>query len=264
MKNFYLLLALVVLFFACNREDKRIYSYPVKLSSGTYISTSKVRLFSKNGEVTDQSLIDHFIRIHGIEMLFKNGNSTKLDRPDTVVFLSKDSASIRPRSLDQPYCLGTPGYGHIILPTCYYDQSGNRIDCDSTAYKKSIAYKKYYIQRSFASIVFIPKDTGLIEASYDPAVAFSLYKYKPLYIGHKPRGNHYSGIYYDLVYGKYATGNEERLEFPLLIYAISTRDGSNSSFSSNLFINNIFSEEIIKTLVTGDTLAIQTYTAIYQ
>ncbi|MBC3539422.1 hypothetical protein ACFSC6_18025 [Rufibacter sediminis] len=101
MKKIYLVLLALVLA-ACEKEEETApLEYPSTYTSAYLESTSKIRVFTRQGEVTDPQVISKFARRYGESFLFENGykENVLVGLVDSLRIISAGNAQLKRASL---------------------------------------------------------------------------------------------------------------------------------------------------------------------
>ncbi len=241
MKNVLTLtLSVFALFVSC-KKDK-----PEESHSQTFVAkerriTSYVKVYTKDGEVTDQKLLSSFLA-KDYEDFFRESPGIMKAEPDTIIYLSADSVKI---VLDGHSSLSnTPTSNHIKSSQIY------RI-------KKEGSYSFYSDSK------YLPLLTPVPDSIFKNG-AERFFKHKPFKLDQPPIfGVPGSTYYYPFVV--FESANE--LKFPFVNLKLTqARTVNNFTYSNEvaLRVNNEFNAVMLGSLQVGDTLAVQTAELVFE
>jgi hypothetical protein len=220
MKMF-LCICISIVLFSCKKEDNGSYL-------GTYNSKSyqisKIKLFTKNNEITDTSIIHHFINEYvSSYFIFNYDSVVDVSNKLGIEFFTDNTANLF--DLNSSKIRKVKFLNNLI----YFESQDTSYNLvQQVFYNKVITYFPLYI------------DT-FIRPSGSNIVTYGT-KFKQCY---------------------YASGNNAEIQFPMMSY-LYVRHGLQFSFTgeaeSNL--NNVFNENSLKYLLDNDTLAVQQFYVI--
>jgi len=217
MRRLITILLLALTTFACKKEDSYTYS-------GIYISQraeiSAIRLFSKNGEISDQAKIQRYIK-RADPNFFIHNYDTIIDMTNRIVieFLPDKKATV------------------TIL---------NNSETNKVIEKNGIIY--------FESDQISTRYNFTADPFYD-----KIYTYFPFYYETIPLSSA-SGFYSKTEYKHcyYTKGQKEVIVFPLVSYMYTRDDAANNYLmEANWNVNNEFNEDSYQSFAITDTLAVQ-------
>ncbi|RZJ52768.1 MAG: hypothetical protein EOO44_10755 [Flavobacterium sp.] len=231
MNKTYLVFFFALFIVGCNNDDKDVkdeeITYPSTLELTQYEITENVRIFTKDGEVKDQKVINKFINEgFGHNIFQPKGYSSNFEKANVINYKSQDSAVFN---------WGT--------------------------FKEKLAVKKVGNE-----IYFSPKDTVTFFTNEESLLSFigQMGKYKPYYkftfVPANPPG-HVVKRYSSFV----ASGNANKLTFNCMSYSvILQRNMMVYGMSENIIYNNGFDNNVLSQLRNGDTLALQNTKLIFE
>lgn len=247
MKNLltYTALILTILSIACkkNKSDDAVEnSYPETFVAKERRIISYVKVYTKDGEITDQKFLSaHLARDY--EDFFRETPGLMKAELDTVIYLSADSLKI---ILDGHSSLSnTPGN---------YDLKASQI------YKiKNNGNYTLYSDSKYLTLLKSEQDSILNKG------VERFFKHKPFKLEQPPIfGMPYSFIYY---YPFITLKSGTELKFPFVNIKFSQSSGTGKEAIKSeiaLSVNNEFNEAALSSLRAGDTLAVQTSELIFE
>ena len=228
MKKYTWLIGLLMIIITCEKEDEVIMQYPTKMVVREYKIKSKIRLFTKDGEISNSETIEKFVKKWINLHFFKNIDTVILiDNPDTINFIKSDSV----RFNNERHTRKLKINGDIF----YFYPKDTLVDHIITN-NDTLATLKYKIGK-------YKYDFKLITLVSPP----NIFSYK---------GKH--------MIPRIAKGNEKKIVFPMLTYDIVFHSQFKSERQAYANLNNEFDQGITKILGIDDTLAVQEFDLTFE
>ena len=222
MKSFFFCLVIIAICISCRKDE----DFSARLISTKYEITSSPKVYTKNGLVTDKTVVENYLKGWAGNYFFLNVDTTVNYPPDTLVYKSRDTLIFPPSGIWGKRVV-KPGNGYLFFYMTDTLQGYKRMD---------------NVLNSIVSKI------GIVKPFYKESC--------PWYLG--------SPCMNEWVYDAYiATGNTNRLEFPLLTYKITRTTSNTGTGLARQNYNNVFDPSVLNLLEDGDTLAIQTAKRIY-
>ena len=222
--------------FSCSEDEtsEPVFEYPLTLKATDYQIKSKIRMFTLNGEVTNQTLINSYIH--------RPNTETSDIWPDSIFFYTNTNTVVDVSTYS------TITYTHkdtVIFPEP--GEWGKRV------LKKEQSYNHFYLADT---LIGFKSGNNAIDN-----IVNNIGTYKPFY---EDLPEYDDNLKYVRVFdAKIAKGNPEKLEFPNLIYKISRSNASQQFYTKMKHYNNIFDPTVIHQMQVGDTLIVQEVNIIY-
>ncbi|ALI99079.1 hypothetical protein [Rufibacter tibetensis] len=240
MKKIYVVLFALGLV-ACEKEEETApLEYPSTYTSSYLESTSKIRVFTRQGEVTDPQVISSFVRRYGESFLFENGHrkDETPERADSLRIISATSAQSKRGSFRKwsDFSLVKKGQDLELIgkDTVYYVGAEWNISRDEYLFRLSSAF------------------------------------YKHPYAYHQQLIPLNSGFTYRYVERKVARINGQQLHFPMLNYALALYANYNGQYRPIGYtkisgVNNVLKEQPdLNQLKAGDSIAYQSFDLVFE
>jgi hypothetical protein len=230
------LVVLSIDFVSCEKEHDFTFTYPTQSKSARLENTSNVRLFTRAGEVRDQSIIKAFVAryskdwLHydGIKQVMpaQQGDTLEITADQIAYFKNSNGVNVYSVTKGQDgHLLFTPQQPHKITPT------GGTLttEVESDEYINA-AIEKYDLVSSTKKLV--PVSGGF-------------------------------GYEYEITVKKIAAANKHQVVFPILAYTVLTGRGFQKKIYS-VNVNNRFDQSGVTQIQNTDTLAVQEFSLIYE
>lgn len=238
MKNLFFLFIISSVLFACGSDDtpeaEPVFDYPVTLRATGYEIKSKIRMYTPNGEVKNQAFINDYVNRPPVPETMPADNTLFYIDTNTLVDVSK---------------FGLLNYTH--KDTILFDDPE---PWNKRIVKKENGYNYFYMRDTLTTLSQQGSNEHL-NTIMDNIGTYKPYR-KPFMLGGEP-------LYWRYYDARIAKGNPNKLEFPNLIYKISTKNNSGYSYTSTKHYNNIFDPSVLNLLQPGDTLLVQEVNIIY-
>ncbi|MBF4514857.1 hypothetical protein IRZ71_00785 [Flavobacterium sp. ANB] len=225
----------MLFFVACNSydndidDDEEVFNYPSTLKLTQYEILENVRVFTKNGEVKNENLINKFITGGGFEpSIFElKGQSSSFEKGDIINYKTKDSVEFEWGNSKQKLTVKDVGKEVYFYPkdtlTYYYANQGT---LDTFFYQMG-NYKPYYKK------IDMPGNFPDVAVKYYAAIV--------------------------------ASGNPNKLTINSMTYKLIRSSNTQIFGSSQRFVlNNGFDKNVLSLLNQGDTIAVQNTKMVYE
>jgi len=233
-------LSVFALFVSC-KKDKAEESHSQIFTAKERRIKSFVKVYTKDGEVTDQKLLSSFLA-KDYEDFFRESPGIMKAESDTIIYLSADSVKI---VLDGHSSLSnTPASNNIKSSQIY-------------KIKKEGSYSFYSDSKYLRLLTSVP------DSVFNKG-AERFFKHKPFKLEQPPIFGMPDLIYY---YPFVVFESAHELKFPFVNLKLTqARTVNNFTYSNEvaLSVNNEFNAAILGTLHVGDTLAVQTSELIFE
>lgn len=232
MNKIYLFLFSLLVLTACSKDgDMPRMDYPANFKYKQINNSSPVRMFTRNGEVKDQQLIRKFISNQNHGWYHPDGLSSEISDEGTFTLQSKSAATYVNgnvvRDYDMAYANGVFTFTSTVEGTLLYNSSGE----------------------------------------YGRTLYIAICKYKPLMYDRQVLAPNTGYTYsYKTKAQKFAKLENDKLQFPFMIYTLKAYSGPGAYSTSTFAHDNAFDESGISVLNSNDTLVVQEFvqTAIRQ
>jgi hypothetical protein len=238
MKKIYLVLLALVLVGCEKEEETAPLEYPSTYTSSYLESTSKIRVFTRQGEVTDPQVVSKFVRKYGELFLYENGYKEEElpGKADTLRIISAGSAQLKRGSRWTDFSLVKKGQSLKLVgkDTIYYLGAEWNRNRDEYLFRLSNAF---YLHPYAYYKALIPL---------------------------------YSGFTYRYVTTMVAQITPQQLHFPMLNYALVQYDYFNGQYRPSGYtkisgVNNVLKEQPdLSQLKAGDSIAYQSFDLVYE
>ncbi len=229
MRRVFLVFGLLTLLFGC-KKDEIDYNFPIVLISTEYKITSELKLYTKSGQITDDLVISNYLASDTFGMFYSRIDTTlEIIYADTVIYEYHDTV-----------LFSDPGLWGKRIP----ENTGDYIFFYLT--DTLIGFKSTHENSALQNVI---NQIGI---------------HKPYYGDYPPNFYPPSTIYQRVYNAKIAKGTPRRLEFPLLTYKLSRVRDNYRAGEGRMNYNNVFDNNVINLLESGDTLAIQEAKIVYK